>query len=258
MVPDEKRVAPAWRRFLPVGILLAAMAVGYALGLHRYLSFAAFLESRAALAARVEAMPVVSALSFVAVYTVVVALSVPGASLLTLSAGFLFGWLAGSALTVIAATAGAVILFLVARSALADTFRRRAGPFLAKMQDGFQEDAFNYLLFLRLVPLFPFWLVNLAPALLGMRLGPYALATLIGILPGSIAFATIGAGLDSVIAASLAADPACAGGGACTPSLDPRKLVTPELLFGLGALGVVALIPVALKAWKRRKAEKPG
>ncbi|MEJ1157127.1 TVP38/TMEM64 family protein [Prosthecomicrobium sp. N25] len=240
-------------RFLPLVAILAIMAGAYALGLHRSLSLDGLVQSRSALAARVEAAPLLSLLAFVAVYVATVALSLPGATLLTLAGGFLFGWKLGAAGTLVGATTGAVFVFLAARTALADTLRRKAGPFLARVAEGFRQDAFHYLLFLRLVPVFPFWLVNLAPALLGMRLAPFALATAIGILPGTIAFSVVGSGLDSVIDAQIAANPACVGGAPCRLSIDPSRLVTRELLAGLGALGLVALLPLALKAWRARR-----
>lgn len=244
---------PVWRRFWPVAAILAVMAAGWALGLHRHLTFAALVDSRASLVALVEARPVASLLAYVVAYVVVVALSLPGAVLMTLAGGFLFGWAVGAAATVVGATLGATLVFLAARTAAGDMLAARAGPGLARLAEGFRADSFNYLLFLRLVPLFPFWLVNLAPALFGMRLGPYALATAIGILPGSAAFSVIGAGLDRVIAET----PGCAHGApAGTCSLDVKALVQPELLAGLAALGVVALIPVAWKALAARRAAR--
>jgi uncharacterized membrane protein YdjX (TVP38/TMEM64 family) len=111
----------------------------------------------------------------------------PGAAVLTLAGRFLFGWFWGGLASMIAATIGAVLVFLIARTALGEPLAARAGPWLAKLRQGFQEGAFNYLLFLRLVPIFPFWLVNLAPALLGVSFWTYTLATIIGIIPGSFA-----------------------------------------------------------------------
>jgi len=111
----------------------------------------------------------------------------------------LFGVWLGATLSVIGATVGSVAVFLAARSAFHDLFRARAGATLARLEEGFRRDSFNYLLFLRLVPVFPFWLVNIVPALLGMTVGRYALATLIGIIPGAIVFASVGAGFGMLI-----------------------------------------------------------
>jgi uncharacterized membrane protein YdjX (TVP38/TMEM64 family) len=196
--------------------------------------------------------------AFMAIYAGTVALSLPGGAVLTLAGGFLFGWFWGGVASILAATAGAIIVFLVARSALGELLAARAGPWLGRLRQGFQEDAFNYLLFLRLVPIFPFWLVNLAPALLGVGLLTYVLATAIGIIPGSFAYSIAGKGLDSLIVAQQAAHQSCLakmGPDAeklCPFVLEPRALLTPGLIAGFVALGVVALIPIAVKRFKRK------
>ncbi|MGA8433732.1 MAG: VTT domain-containing protein, partial [Methyloceanibacter sp.] len=197
-------------------------------------------------------------LIFMAIYAATVALSLPGAAVLTLAGGFLFGWFWGGLASMIAATIGAIIVFLIARSAVGETLAARVGPWLSKLRQGFQEDAFNYLLFLRMVPVFPFWLVNLAPALLGVSLSTYALATAIGIIPGSFAYSIAGEGLDSLILAQQAAHQSCLakmGPDAeklCPFVLEPRALLTPGLVAGFVALGLVALIPIAVKRFRRK------
>src|SRR5690606_8252078 len=155
------------RRYLPLGLLLAAMAAVYAAGGHRHISFAALAEHREALLAFVAAHRVAALGLYMLVYVAAIALSLPGGALLTIAGGFLFGWLVAGAAVVVAATVGATIVFLVARTSLGETLSRRAGPALNRLAVGFRQDALAYLLFLRLVPVFPFWLVNLAPALLG-------------------------------------------------------------------------------------------
>jgi uncharacterized membrane protein YdjX (TVP38/TMEM64 family) len=136
----------------------------------------------------------------------------------------------------------------------------KAGPFLSRFREGFQQDAFSYLLFLRLVPIFPFWLVNLAPGLLGVGFWTYVATTFLGIIPGTFAFSLAGSGLDSVIEAQQAARQSClakmgpGGQESCSYTLDPGALLTPELIAGLAALGVVALIPVAVKWFRRTRA----
>jgi uncharacterized membrane protein YdjX (TVP38/TMEM64 family) len=157
----------------------------------------------------------------------------------------MFGGVVGGLATVLAATAGAVVIFLIAKSSIGDFLETRASGFVARLAEGFRRDSFNYLLSLRLTPLFPFWVVNIVPAMLNMRLGPYALATFIGIIPGTFAYAFVGAGLGSVISAQEAANPGCSAMGTC--SIDPRSLVTPQLLIAMAALGVVALIPVVVR-----------
>jgi uncharacterized membrane protein YdjX (TVP38/TMEM64 family) len=216
------------------------------------------VESRDALRASIEGRTVLAILAFMAVYAATVALSLPGAAVLTVTGGFLFGWFWGGVASMVAATVGAVIVFLIARSALGEPLAARAGPWLSKLRQGFQEDGFSYLLFLRLVPIFPFWLVNLAPALLGVGLGTYVLATVFGIIPGSFAYSIAGKGLDSVIVAQQAAHQSCLakmGSDAeelCPYVLEPGVLVTPGLVAGLVALGLVALIPIAVKRLRRK------
>lgn len=190
--------SPAWRRLWPLALILGVLGLAYAFGLHRTLSFDTLAAHRAGLLEFVTARPVVAGLVYVAAYVAVVAFSLPGGAVMTLAGGFLFGPWLGAALAVLGATAGACLLFLTARYALAETLSRRAGPLLERVRQGLQRDGFWYLLSLRLIPVVPFWLTNLAPALAGMPFGPYAGATFVGIIPGTAVFAGIGAGLGQV------------------------------------------------------------
>jgi uncharacterized membrane protein YdjX (TVP38/TMEM64 family) len=238
-------------RYLPLAVLLIGMAAVFASGAHRYLKLDKLIAHRDDLQAFVGAHEAEALALYVLIYIAVVALSVPGAVFLTVFGGFLFGWLWGGLATIVGATLGAMIVFLIASTSIGDALVQRAGPRLKRLAGGFREDAFSYLLFLRLVPLFPFWLVNLAPALFGVPLKTFALATAVGIVPGTFAFAFAGAGLDSVIAAQKAAKQACiaAGGTDCYRQIDLHALVTPKLLVAFAVLGVVALIPVVLRRW---------
>ncbi len=257
---ENARAAALWlKRLWPLIALLAASALVLAMGWHRYLTMGALAENREALRAFIGANMVLSLAIFIALYIAAVALSLPGGAVLTIAGGFLFGWLLGGAASIFAATIGASIVFLIARSALGDFLAARAGAWLSRFRQGFQEDAFSYLLFLRLVPIFPFWLVNLAPGLLGVSFTTYVATTFLGIIPGTFAFSLAGKGLDSVIEAQQAVHQSClakmgsGGQESCSYALDPGALLTPELIAGLVALGVVALIPVAVK-WFRRRA----
>lgn len=231
----------AWMRFAPLAVIALLLAGAWETGLLEYFSLSSFLRNREWLAGLVEANFVLSLAAYMLVYAGLVAISFPGASLLTITAGFLFGGLAGGIATVAAATAGASAVFLAARSSLGPVLENRASGFLARFAEGFREDAFSYLLSLRLMPVFPFWVVNIAPGLLNMKLRPYVLATFLGIIPGTLAFAFVGAGLGSVIDAQEAANPGCAAAGTCT--IDVSSLVTPQLLAAFAALGLVALLP---------------
>jgi uncharacterized membrane protein YdjX (TVP38/TMEM64 family) len=164
----------------------------------------------------------------------VTAFSLPGAAAMTLAGGFLFGTLAGGGLAVVGATIGATAVFAAARTALGDRLRLRTGGMLARIEEGFRRDAASYLLFLRLVPAFPFFVVNIAAALLGARPAIFVATTLVGIVPGTLVFASIGAGLGSVFDAGARPDLSVA---LSWPVLGP--------LLGLGLL---ALLPVA---WRR-------
>lgn len=258
---ETTRGAVLWlKRLWPLLVLVAATGFVLAMGWQRYLTLEALAENRQALRGLIDGNMLLSLAAFVALYTVVVALSLPGGAVLTLAGGFLFGWLFGGVASIIGATIGATIVFLIARSALGEFLASRAGPWLSRFREGFQQDAFSYLLFLRLVPIFPFWLVNLAPGLLGVSFGTYVATTFLGIIPGTFAYALAGNGLDSVIAAQQAAHQSClakmgpGGQESCSYALDPGALLTPELIAGLVALGLVALVPVAVKWFRRRAA----
>ncbi|NDH60508.1 MAG: TVP38/TMEM64 family protein [Alphaproteobacteria bacterium] len=187
------------RRLLPVAVLLLGLALFLLFDLERYFSFEMLSRHHAELASWVGGNVALAALVFVLLYALVVAFSLPIAVVITPFGGFLFGIWLGALLSIVGATLGSVALFLAARTAFQDLFRARAGATLARLEDGFRRNSFNYLLFLRLVPAFPFWLVNIVPALLGMRLGPYAVATLIGIVPGAVVYAGVGASFGKLI-----------------------------------------------------------
>ena len=248
---EAKTEAPVWRRWAPLAVIVAVMGFGYIMGWHEYLSLSNLIRERAALADAVSSNLLFAALIYVASYILAVALSFPGASLLTILGGFLFGWALGGMLTAVGATLGAGAIFLAARSSLGSTLKARAGPFVTRLAEGFRENAFHYLLFLRLAPIFPFWLINIAPALFDMRLRPFLIATFVGILPGTFAYAFIGAGLDSVIAAQEVASPGCAAAGTC--QIELSALITTEIVLAFAALGLAALIPVAIKKVRARR-----
>lgn len=253
---DHGRVRPLLRRLAPAAALALAAAAVFATGAHRYLSFDALVANAGLLQAFVAGHAAAAAALYVGAYAALVAASLPGALLATLAGGFLFGGLVGGALTVVAATAGATALFLVARTAFGDVLARRAGGAVARLADGFRKDAFEYLLFLRLTPAFPFFVVNLAPAVLGVRLRTFVAATALGIIPGTFAFAFVGAGLGGLVAQKASEREAClaAGGRDCAATLDAASLLSPSTLAAFAALGVVALIPVVVRKARARRA----
>lgn len=240
----------AIKRYLPLALLVGAIILVFSMGWHRYLTLETLADNRDLLKTYVAENFFLAALLFAALYISATALSLPGGLLLSVTSGFIFGSIIGGTIVVFAASIGASIIFLIAKTALGDQLASRAGPFLDRLRDGFQENALNYMLFLRLVPVFPFWLVNLAPAFLGVPLRTFFIGTLIGIIPGTFAFAFAGAGLDSIIAAQRASYEACLASNPadqCSFSLDPSALITTELLIAFAALGVMALVPVIVQ-----------
>lgn len=228
----------AVRRFVPVVAIVLALAAFFALGLGRYLDFALLRDHREALAAAVTDYGLLAALGFIAIYAAATAISVPGGAVLTLAGGFLFGTVLGSLYVVVGATVGATALFLAARGAVGESLRARAGPAVRRMEAGFRDNALSYLLFLRLVPLFPFWLVNLVPALLGVPLRTYVIGTFIGIIPGSVVYASVGNGLGAVFDAGRVPDLGI--------------IFSPEVLLPILGLSLLALVPVACKRFRGR------
>lgn len=242
------------RRVLLLAAVAALAAIAYvALG-PGGLSLEAVVHHHETIDAFVTEHRPIAVLAYIGLYIAVVALSVPGATFLTVTGGFLFGLAVGGSAAVVGATAGATLIFLLARTALGEPLLRRAGPRAAKLAQRFRDDAFSYLLFLRLVPAFPFFLVNLVPAFAGVRLGPFVAATALGVIPASFVYAFAGTGLDSVIAAQSAAYRDClaAGRPGCRLVFNASDVLTPELIGALIALGVLALVPVLVKHWRSR------
>jgi uncharacterized membrane protein YdjX (TVP38/TMEM64 family) len=244
-----------FRRLLPLAAILAVMAVVFAMGWHRALSLENLIRHRAAIDAFIVAHHLAAVGAYMAIYIAVVSLSLPGSFIMTVTGGILFGLVIGALAAIVAATIGAVVIFLIAKSAFGEYLLRRAGPGIARLADGFRADAFNYLLFLRLVPFFPFSLINLAAAFLRVPLAVFAAATAIGIIPGAFAYAFIGVGLDSALAAEARAYDACVATGAapCRLQFDPMTALTPELLAACAALGGLALLPVLVRHLRARR-----
>lgn len=248
-----------WLRLAPLAVLALVLAGALASGAANYLTVENLLESREALSRLIARNLPLALLTFIVAYAAIVAASIPGATLFTLSGGLLFGGWLGGAAAIVGATAGATLLFLAARSSLGAVLTQRAGPKIERFRAGFQKDAVSYLLFLRLVSLFPFWLVNLALAVTGVKLWTFVWTTFIGIMPATMAFALAGAGLGSIADQKHKAYEACLSAkgaqGACSLGVSPQDLVTRETLIAITALGIMALIPVVLRRF-RPPAEK--
>ena len=232
--PASPHLAVSLRRLVPLAILVAAGIGFVAVGGHRYLTASSLAQNRAWLCGLVARWGPGAAVLYVLVYAVAVALSLPSGAILTIAGGFLFGTWIGGSCAAIGATLGATCIFVAARAGLGG-LAQRAGPFFKKLEAGFSANAFNYLLVLRLVPVFPFWLVNLVPALARVRLSTFLLATFIGIIPGTFVYASLGNGLGKVV-----------------EQPDPDILVHPSVLGPILALALLALLPVWYKRWRRR------
>lgn len=229
----------AIRRWLPLLVIVLGAGLFFAFGLQRYLSLEALRANRDWLYWQVSDHLALVVAIYMLVYAGVVTLSLPGATILTLAGGCLFGLWVATGVTIFAATLGATLLYLAARTAFADLLRARAAPWLKRLSTGFRENAFSYLLFLRLAPAFPFFVVNLVPAFLGVQLRTFVLATFIGITPGTFVYASVGAGLRSVLDSN---QPFSLG-----------QVLTPQILTALIGLALLSLLPVAYKAWRRSK-----
>ncbi|HWK45102.1 MAG TPA: VTT domain-containing protein [Stellaceae bacterium] len=234
----KNRLGSIATRLLPLGLLAIGLAVFFGFGLQRYLTFHSLARNRAWLGEAVAQHGVLALAIYMLIYTTVVALSVPGGVILTLTGGFLFGTVTGTIATVISATLGATLLFVTARAGIGDHLRRRAGPMLGRFEAGFRRNAFSYLLMLRLLPLVPFFLINLLPAFLGVPLRTYVLATLLGIIPAVLVFASIGNGLGAVFDAGQMPD----------LSIFSKPSIAGPLL----GLALLALLPVIYQHWRRR------
>lgn len=224
------------RRYVPyvlVVMLVAAVVVAHFSGLTDILSPEAVLAKRQALQDLVSSHPVLAPLTFALTYMAVAALSLPVAALLSLLGGFLFGVWFGTVLVLSSATAGALMVFLIARSAFGEPLRRKAGPLYAKIANNMRENAFGYLLFMRLVPLFPFFLVNLVSALFDIKVRQFVLATFLGMAPATVIYVNFGRQIGNVTSV--------------------RSLMSPSVLIALTGLGLLVLAPVVYRQWARRR-----
>lgn len=227
------------KRFLPLIILIILMIAGYFSGFYRALNFETVKYHHNELTEYVNNHPIMTPFMFIGAYAVATALSIPGGIFLSLIGGFLFRQPWCTLYVIVGATTGATILFLVARTALGDFLKQKAGSRLAKMSEGFQKNAANYLLFLRFVPIFPFWLVNLAPAFFNVRLWTYIWTTLIGIAPGAFVFTQAGRGLNAIFESA--------------DDFSLENILNTQMKIALICLGIFALVPVIIKKWREKK-----
>jgi uncharacterized membrane protein YdjX (TVP38/TMEM64 family) len=231
------------RRLLPVAIVATGAVAGYAF-FGDLLTFEALRDNRETLIAWRDANYLGAALSFVALYVAVVAFSLPGATIMTLGGAFLFGFAAAAPMVLVAATLGASLIFLAARHGFGEALHARllaqgGQGTLARMERGLRENEVSYLLLMRLVPAVPFFVANLAPAFLGVSLRTFVLTTFFGIIPGTLVYIWIGAGLGEVFARDA------------TPDLS--ILTEPQILGPILALAALAALPILIRTWRRKE-----
>ena len=223
------------KRALPFS-LLSGLALFFLFGGYELVSLNQLVEHYMGLKTFVDEQRAFALLIFGAAYILTVALCLPIASLLTLAGGALLGW-TGAAIIICAATIGATIVFIAARTVLNEFFAKRTSGFMVKLEVGFQKNAFYYLVALRLIPAAPFWAVNIVPALLGMRLNQYVLATFVGIIPGTLLYVWVARSFDSLLSRGQ--------------SPEFSVLGEPSIIVPLFALSILSLVPAF---WKQLQA----
>lgn len=232
------KIKSALLRWLPLVVIGVLLMVAFVLRLDRYVSFATLQQYHTQLLQWTNQYFWLTALVFVAIYIIAVAISLPGAIFLTITSGFLFGLVMGTVFAVVGASIGALLLFIAVRSSFGHLIAEKAKGWVAKFEVGFQKNSFNYLLTLRLIPIFPFWLVNIVSALFNMRLLSFLLATVLGVIPGSFVYVTVGHGLGHILAQGQ------------TPKLD--VIFSLPILLPLLGLALLSLLPIIYKALRRK------
>ncbi|NGX26961.1 MAG: hypothetical protein K940chlam6_00888 [Chlamydiae bacterium] len=228
-----------FKRFIPILIIAILMLIGYFSGVYRALDFETLKYHHNELTEFVNSNPIMTPLLFMGIYVVVAALSIPAALLLSLLSGFLFPQPLCTLYVVIGATIGATLIFLAARTAFGGSLKEKARPFLRKMKKGFNKNAVSYLLFLRFVPFFPFWIVNLAPAFFNVRIWTFFWTTFVGIIPGTFVSTQAGRGLNAIFESS--------------EEFSIASIFNTEMKIALIGLGIFSLIPIIIKKWREKK-----
>jgi len=240
-VSETKEKKSLVKRLLPLAVIGGALAAFFAFGGPEYVNLESLKANREWLAGFVENNFLVAFLGFIALYALLVGISFPGAGFLSIFGGFLFGTLTGTFGIVIGATIGACIIFWVARNAIGGNLAERMGPYMKKFEEGLNKNEMSYLFILRLVPIFPFFVVNVVPALFNVKFRNYAISTLLGIIPGSLVYASIGDGASAIF--EQGGDLKLSG-----------VMTEPRVLFPIIGLAVLALIPIVYNKLKSQPA----
>ena len=224
-------------RIMPIIILILGVALFFALGWYHYLSLETIKNNYQRLIHLTSNNYITSCFIFSVTYMLIVAFSIPGASVMTLAGGFLFGIYIGSILVVFSATIGAIIVYLAVKSALGNILKNKAKGNIEKMRNGFEKNAFNYLLSIRLIPVFPFFIINIVCGVLSIKFKDFCLATLIGIIPGSVIYVWVGTGFGYALQQGR--------------ELRLGIIFEPQFIMPIMALAVLSLIPTFYKKLKK-------
>ena len=228
------------KRFIPLIIIIGIIFVAISFNIMHYLNFASLQQYHTQLAGYLQNNYLLSIVIFCISYIVLVTASIPGASILSLLAGFLFGNVIGTSLVVTSATIGATLLVIAVQLAFGESVAAKIGSKVQFMETNFKQNAFYYLLSLRFLPIMPFWLINLAAGIFNVRLRDFILATFLGIIPGTFVYVNIGSSLTSIFAQN-------------SSEFKLRTLISPQILLALTLLGLISFIPVIVKSLKKGK-----
>lgn len=234
-------ITPFIKRWFWLLVLVTTLIILMYFGFDKYLTFSSLREHRVLLLSWVVNHYVLSVLTFMGLYIIAVAVSFPGASYLTVIGGFLFGAVAATAYVVVSATIGSVLLFLAVRHAVNPLVSEKSDSLVNKMRRGFQENEARYLFFLRILPIFPFWAVNIGAAILNVRLLTFVVVTLLGIIPGAFVYALLGSGLGYFLDQNKA------------PSM--AIIFQPYVIIPLILLAILAVLPIIYKKIKQKRSE---
>lgn len=236
-------------RYLPLALLLAAMAAVFGLGLHRYISLESAVRHSEALDRVVEAHPLLAFAVYVAVYSAAIVFAVPGAVVFTMFGGFLFGWFAGALGGILGSTLGGVVTVLIGSASVGASLQHAALPRFQRLAKGFRHGAFGYILLLRLIPVVPYIAINVAAGLFRVPLKTFVAATALGIAPIAFCFGFIGSGLDRGLEQQLQVFRACeaANTGECRIELDPVLFLSRELIVGLVLFALLVCVPLLFR-----------
>ncbi len=222
--------------YLPIVFIIVLSFLAWVFNLYHYLSLDALKFHQKALTFFVNQNPILALLSYCIIYISLVSLSIPAATVMTLAGGILFGQWIGTVSVVICATVGATILFMSAKMASSDWITKKAGSWATKMKAGFQANAFFYLLMLRLIPVFPFFAINIGAAFFQIPVRTFFFGTLLGIIPGSFVYVSIGVAVRELIQ---------------KPNFTLHAILEPKILFAFIGLGILSLLPIIYKHFKK-------